>query len=409
MELFTYQARDAKGDLITGSVEAENASDASRALRRDGMYILEITAGVKRAEKSVEEAFENKQASRGAKREEVIDFTHQLAVMLETGVPLTDAMETIVRNTNAIGFRRILSRIKEDVDGGSTLSNALAQWPRVFPTLMVSLILASEASGTLGMMMGRVSKYLSKELKTAKQIKSALTYPIVMMTLAVAITIFLMVFVLPRFASIYANRSASLPTPTKIMLGISGVWQDHWPLLAVGAVLFIIGAILFNRSTPGRRTVDWVRLHSPIIGLMYTKLYITRASRTLATLLASGVDILEAVKITRGVTSNIYHQEMWEKVASTIQEGRPFSDALAESSLIPDNVVQMISAGEKTGRLGQVMERIGEVAEDELDEAVEKTTQFIEPAMIGFMGIVIGFVAIAMLLPIFNISKVVTS
>ncbi len=409
MELYSYQARDNRGELVSGSIEAESFAEAGRALRRDGMYILELEEGVQRVEESAEEAFENRQAIRGAKREEVIDFAHQLSVMLETGVPLSEALDTITNNTNALGFKRILTTVNEEVSSGATLSSSLARWPKVFPTLMISLILASEASGTLGLMMSRVSAYLSKELKTAKQIKGALTYPIVMMILAIGITIFLMVFVLPRFASIYANRAAQLPIPTRIMLGISGFWQDHWLAIGVTAIASLIALVFITHKPKGKRALDWLKLNLPIIGPMFKKLFITRASRTMATLLASGVDILEAVKITRGVTANVYFEELWEGVAVSLESGAPFHESLRESKLIPDNVTQMISAGEKTGRLGQVMERIGQVSEDELDDAVARATQFIEPAMIGIMGVVIGFVAIAMLLPIFSISRVMSS
>jgi len=407
MELFSYQARDARGGLVSGTIEAGSVTEAGKALRRDGMYILEITEGVLRHEDSIEEAFENRQASRGAKREEVIDFSHQLSVMLETGVPLGEALGTIVDNSSSIGFRRVISIVNEDVSSGTTLSSSLARWPKVFPPLMISLVLASEASGTLGLMMGRVSKYLNKELKTAKQIKSALTYPIVMMCLALAITVFLMVFVLPRFASIYANRDAQLPLPTRIMLGLSAFWSSHWILIVLSCIAAAASVFMFAKRPTGKRFFDSVKLRLPIIGPMFTKLYITRSARTMSTLIASGVDLLETVRITRGITDNFYFLELWSRVIETLEQGAPFSQTLRQSTLIPDNVTQMISAGEKTGRLGQVMERIGEVSEDELDQAVEHATQFIEPAMIGVMGVVIGFVAIAMLLPIFSISKVV--
>ena len=407
MELYSYQARDAKGEFVSGTIEAESVSEVGRSLRSDGLYILDISEGVQRKEQSVEEMFQNKQASRGAKREQVIDFAHQLSVMLETGVPLGEALTTITENTNAIGFKRIITTINEEVSSGATFSSSLARWPKVFPPLMVSLVLASEASGTLGLMMSRISKYLSKELKTAKQIKSALTYPIVMMVLAIAITIFMMVFVLPRFASIYANRSVQLPLPTRIMLGISAAWSNHWVIIIGGAIAAFMFVLYSAKTQRGQLVFDYLRLHTPIVGKMFNKLYITRSARTMATLLASGVDLLESVRITRGITNNSYYRELWEAVSKNLEQGAPFSDALRQSSLMPDSVTQMISAGEKTGRLGQVMERIGQVTEEELDEAVEQTTQFIEPAMIGAMGIVIGFVAIAMLLPIFSISQVV--
>jgi len=225
------------------------------------------------------------------------------------------------------------------------------------------------------------------------------------MILAVAITIFLMVFVLPRFAAIYANRAAALPVPTRIMIGISNFWSTNWLYIAVGAVAFTLLFFLYARSALGRKHLDYIRIRMPILGPMFTKLYVTRAARTMATLISSGVDLLETIKITRGTTPNYFYHALWDKVGHDLKQGLAFSESVRNSPLLPSSIVQMTAAGERTGRLGPVLERIGEVMEGELDESVEKATQFIEPAMIGFMGIVIGFVAIAMLLPIFTISN----
>lgn len=405
MAVFSYQARDARGNLVSGVVNAESIHDASRSLRNDGKYVLDVTPGIRREDESLIESLKISEAARRVKREEVIDLCHQLSVMLEAGVPLSQALEAFNSNARGGDFRRVTSIVADEVNNGASLSSAMSRWPRAFPTLLLSLVEASEASGTMAMMLGRVSTYLGKELKTVRQIRGALTYPCVMMVMALGVTVFLMTGVLPRFAAIYANRSAALPGPTKIMLAISGTFQQHWQIMMISLIVLAITLTLALRQPFGRRILDWLKLNLPILGPMYTKLYITRSSRTMATLLAAGVDMLETIRITRGVTPNVYYQDMWNDVTTSLEQGKQLSVALREGELMPGNIVQMIAAGEYSGKLGKVLERIGEVAEDELDEAVSKTTQFIEPAMITIMGVVIGFVSIAMLLPIFTISK----
>ena len=406
MAVFTYKARDERGDLINGTINAATASEASRMLRGDGKFVLDVVAGVGR--EGVDEAIERyrtTQAARRVRRDDVIEFCQQMSVMLEAGVPLAAALESYNRFGRTTDLKRVTTTVADEVNSGSTLSSAMARWPRVFPPLVISLIEASEACGTIALMLRRIAHYLSKELKTAKQIKGAMTYPCVMMSFAMAITIFMMTFVLPRFAGIYASREAMLPAPTKIMLAISEVWRNHWVEGAIGAAVLAAAVAIFVGRPSGRRCLDWLRLHVPVIKGMYTKLYITRSARTLATLIASGVDLLEAIRITRGITANIYFQDLWDDVLASLEEGKQLSEALRTTDLIPANYVQMISAGERAGKLGQVMERIGEVTEGDLDDAVAHATQFIEPVMIAAMGIVIGFVAISLLLPIFTVAN----
>lgn len=406
MQVFTYRARNARGELISDTISASSLADASRTLRSEGKFVLEISQGVRRVDVAGVEQVRISEAARRVRREEVVEFCHQLSVMLEAGVPLRDALEAF-RTQSADGrpFGKVIDFVAEDVQGGSSLSSALSRWPKVFPKLMVSLVEASEASGTMALMLGRVGKYLSKELKTRKQIKGALTYPCVMMMLAVSVTIFLLTTVLPRFASIYSQRSAELPAPTKFMLGVSNMWSSHWPAILTGVVVIFAGIMMGARTFHGRRAIDWLKIHVPVISSMYRKLYLTRAMRTMSTLILSGVDLMETLSAIRGVTVNAYYEEMWDDVQHDLEEGRRLSAAMESRNLIPQNVIQMIVAGEQSGRLGPITERIGEVSEEELDDAVGRVTRFIEPVMIGVMGALVGFVAIALLLPIFSISS----
>jgi len=406
---YAYKARTSTGEIVTGTMVAASADEVSARLRADGHFVFDVESSALTAVAQLnEEQIRRNEAAKRVRREDVVAFCIQMSVMLETGVPLSEALDAFQRQAARPEFRRVLEVFCEDVDSGEPLSAAMEKWPRVFPGMMVSLMKASEASGTMATMLGRVGDYLDKERKTIKQIKSALTYPIFMMCAGVAITIFLMSFVLPRFARIYESRAATLPGPTRFLLAISDfvTTQYEW----YGPVLVVVLGVLalWLRRPSGRRALDWLRLHVPVIRFMYGNLYITRATRTMATLLGAGVNVLDVINICRGVTHNCYYEQLWNSMERGVREGRQISDAVFKSPLIPANVASMMAAGERSGRLSDVMGRIAQFAQEELDSAVGRVTQFIEPAMIVFMGIVIGGIAMALLLPIFNMGKLMT-
>ena len=405
MPNYRFKARDNHGEAKTGEINAASSLDAVRKLRSGGLMASDVrlSAGGLDPDRVL-----LKEAGKNVDREEVIAFSQQLAVMVDTGVPLAEALDAILCHSKTGPFKRIVTSLTEAVTAGSSFSAALERWPRVFPPLMVSLMKASEASGTMGTMLSRLADYLGKERKTAKQIKGALTYPAVMMTIAIIVTVFLMVFVLPRFAGIYASRSAELPLPTQILMDISGFFIGNaLPLSATVAALLVAGGMFF-RSIRGRRTADWLRLNLPIVRNMYKQLYLTRATRTMSTLIEGGVDLMRCIAITRGVTDNIYYQRFWDEVINCIKQGRSFAEVFRTSELFSPMIGQMIEAGERSGNLAEVMDKIAGSCEEELDEAVKQTTQYIEPLMISFMGVLVGSVAIALLLPIFSVSSVVS-
>ena len=300
----------------------------------------------------------------------------------------------------------MLEVLRDQIYAGEKFSVAMAKWPRVFPNMMVSLMKASEASGTMSMMLGRIGDYLAKERRTARQIKGAMSYPAFMMFTAVALTVVLMAFVLPKFAKIYEMRSASLPTPTKALLTMSDFITQQY--IYYGPVLGVAFAAVFFyvRQPSGRKTCDWLRLNLPVLRTMYTQLYITRAARTMATLLDSGVNLLDIIAICRGVTNNHFYDRLWDAMEKGVRDGRQISDAVFACPYVPRNIASMINSGERSGRLAEVMERIASFSEEELDTAVRKVTAYIEPMMIMFMGVVVGGVAMALLLPIFSMGKV---
>ncbi len=403
MGQFLYEARDGSGQLTSGSLVAASLAEASRQLRAEGKFPVRIDPASAGAAAKASPA----QSGGRVKRDEVIYFAHQIAVMIDTGVTLGEALETVAEQTTNPAFKSVMDDVNNRVQSGSSLSDALAAHRRVFPELMTSLIRASEASGTMSQMLERICIYLNKERETIKKVRGAMIYPMVMTLFALTVTVFLLIFVLPRFAKIYATRGAALPLPTQILLGTSSLLIDYWYIwVSLSAGLTVVGWWFFTRPV-GRRFVDLMKLKLPIIGPMFNQLYLTRAMRTMGTMIAAGVPMLDMIQIARAVTHNSYYEDLWDEVDQQVQSGSQLSQPLFDSSLIPASIARMVHSGEKAGRLGTVMERVAEFTEKDFDETVARCTQFIEPAMIGFMGGLIGFVAISLLLPIFSVSSVV--
>ncbi|MAE62995.1 MAG: hypothetical protein CMJ18_01880 [Phycisphaeraceae bacterium] len=406
MARFQYQVRDAHGQSIKGEVAAASLEEAGQVLRAEGKFIITLAPAEEKQAKA--KASWGGASTKKVKRADVIFFVQQLTVMLETGVSMSDALECLVEGCDNPAFKKVLEDITHQVQSGSELSVALESHPKVFPELMTALIRASEVSGTMSVMLERIGEYLTKEHKTAKQVKGALMYPLFMMVLAVGVTVFLLAFVLPRFAKIFQQRGATLPAPTRVLLGTSDALVTYWYLWIAGALAIGIGGFIFGRTDTGRRCFDWLKLNAPVIKVLFSKLYLTRACRTMGTMITAGVSILEMIEIVKPVTNNCYYRDLWNDVEDQITQGAQLSQPLFESDLIPRPVSQMILSGEKAGRLGQVMDRVAEFTEAEFDTAVKTTTQFIEPVTIVFMGAVIGFIAISLLMPIFNMGKVMS-
>jgi type IV pilus assembly protein PilC len=406
---YIFTARDAAGSLVNGQMVAATAEEVGARLRSDGKYVVSVHENSMRVAAMLDESqIRRNEAAKRVRREDVIAFCQQLSVMHETGVPLSEALDSFMHQTHRREFKQVVAGLRDDIYGGERFSVAMARWPRVFPGMIVSLMKASEASGTMSMMLGRIADYLSKERRTARQVKGALGYPLFMMGTALLMTVFLMTFVLPRFATIYEMRSAQLPAPTRVLLGISAFFSTQYMYYVPAVAVLGIAATIWLRQPSGRRASAWVRLRAPVVRTMFGQLYITRASRTMATLLAAGVNLLDIIEICRGVTNNVYYDDMWQRMQQDVRDGKQISETVYDTPFIPRNIASMIASGERSGKLSEVMERIAAFSEEELDAAVKQVTSFIEPVMIVFMGVVVGGVAIALLLPIFSMSKVMS-
>lgn len=402
MPTFSYTARDTTGSPVSGSLVAVNPEEVSRLLRAEGKYPTSIQA--------VEDAKSHAAVGgRGVKisRADVIQFSNQLSIMVETGVTLSEALHCIATQAEKPNVKKLVSDVEQIVEAGGDLSGALARHPRSFPQLYVALIKASEKSGMLSKLLARATAYLRDEQETLRRVKGALIYPAIMFTFAMGTTIFLLTFVLPKFTAIYASKGAALPVPTKILMNLSNFLIDHWMLLGICIITVAGGLYAFAQTITGRRIMHFIQLNVPLFGAIFRKLYLARGLRMVGTMAGAGISLVECVATAGELSANTYFRDLWSDVSQKIQAGRQLCEPMFESRLVPRSIAQMLHSGEKSGKLAFVMEQVSAFAEAELKEKIVEMTRYIEPAMIVVMGIIIGGVALALLLPIFTISRVV--
>jgi type IV pilus assembly protein PilC len=391
---YQYRVRDSMGNTHTGSIEAASTEDATSQLRRDGFQVLDL-----------DDAGDEGLLPRRISRSDLIYVTSQLAIMVDTGITLSTALAGIVEQEPNGTLRRVLKDLKDQVEGGTDFSTALAKYPKYFDNTYVSLVKASEATGSLGPMLDRIATYLRKELDTRSKVRAAMAYPTVMMILAGGVTVFLLTYILPKFTPLFKSKGTQLPKPTLIMMALSDALLHHWWLWLLVAAAAVAGFVYGRRTPAGRRAIDWLKINSPIVGPMFRKVTISRSIRTLGTMLASGVPVMDAIRLAASVSSNYYYEQLWTKVLDEVAGGKRICEVLHGNPLFPRVLVQMISAGEDTGRLDQVLEKVSTYYDGEVETSLKATTSLIEPIMISVMGIVVGTIGLALMLPIFSLSK----
>ncbi|MGE5296807.1 MAG: type II secretion system F family protein [Solirubrobacterales bacterium] len=347
-----------------------------------------------------------------AKSGDLILFTTQLAVMLDSGVILSDALDAISEQAGDPRFKAVILNLSERVKGGDMFSKALSCYPNTFNTMFISMVRASEASGRMVEMLTVLTGYLSFETDTRKQIKSAMTYPLIMVLMAVAATGTLMFFVLPRFMRIYASRGASLPKLTQALVSVSNILGNFEMMTCIVTSVILVGAALWYwaRTSSGRRVLDAIKIHTPVLGTMYVDMVVTRSMRILATMVNTGVRLLDAIRVIQGVVDNYHFRRLWVQVDEKIQDGYQLSESIliAEGSdLIAPGIIQMLRAGEKSGKLGEVCDKVSIFYQKKLETSIRNVMTLIEPLMITIMGVIIGTIAIALLLPVFRVSSVI--
>ncbi|MCK4602268.1 MAG: type II secretion system F family protein, partial [Phycisphaerae bacterium] len=384
MQKFKYETRDDSGHVEAGVIQADSLTDASNLLRNQGGYLMNI-APLAQGKQNILARMQSVTIEFGPGLKDVHNFTNQLAVMLKAGINIRSAIGAIADQVENLKFRKIIMHIKADVEAGQPFSKSLAKHPRVFSPLYVNMVRASELSGNLGHMLERIAEYLSQQVETRNMVRGAMVYPTIIAVMAIATTTFLLTFVLPKFTTLFAGKDALLPKPTLILMAISDYLRNYWYTI-VGGVVIVGVAFYYAIQTPtGKLYWDKFKLHIPLLKRMFRALYITRGLHTMGELINAGVPVLDTLAITADVSGNLVYKRMWRLVYESVEEGNKIAQPLERQRLLPQHVVQMVAAGEESGKLGEVLRDVAEYYAKELRNTIKIVTAMIEPLMIVLM------------------------
>ncbi len=401
MPAYIWKGVNRKGKKKKGEIEAESENYVRLTLRRQGIEPTKIKPKPK-------DLFENvKFLQPRVTEKDIVVMTRQFATMIDAGLPLVQCLEILYSQQDNRTFKRILKEIKEDVEEGSTFADALKQHPEVFDDLFVNLVAAGEIGGILDIILNRLAAYIEKASKLKKRVKGAMTYPIVVMLIAVLVVAVILIFVIPVFQSMFADFGKALPVPTQIVVAMSNFVKSNILYMIVALVLFVFAFRRFYRTERGRALVDRLVLKAPVFGMLIRKVAVAKFTRTLGTMISSGVPILDSLEIVAATAGNKTIEEAIRETRQSISEGRTIAEPLADSEVFPSMVVQMISVGEATGALDTMLGKIADFYDDEVDAAVDALTAMLEPFMMVFLGGTIGGLVVSMYLPIFQMAGAV--
>jgi type IV pilus assembly protein PilC len=394
MPVFTFSGKDANGQKISGERMAVNKQSLAQTLRRE-----RITPGAIR-EKGKEFSLPTFGSGK-VKVKDIAIFFRQFSVMIDAGLPLVQCLEILAANQENPSFQKTLTGVRTTVEGGATLANAMRQYPNVFDDLTTNMIEAGETGGILDIILQRLATYVEKAVRLRAAVKSALIYPVAVVSIAVLIVGALLKWVVPIFANLFAGLGVTLPLPTRIVVGLSAFVQSFWWMFGVGAVGLVFGIKQVRKDPRGKYYFDKMLLYLPVLGQLLRKIAVGRFTRTLGTLITSGVPILEGLSITARTSGNAVLEEALMKVRKAIEEGRTIVDPLRECGVFPNMVTQMIGVGEATGAMDSMLQKIADFYEEEVDAATRDMLAMLEPLIIGMLGVTIGGIVISLYMPLF--------
>jgi type IV pilus assembly protein PilC len=401
MPEFTYKVKIA-GRKLKKIIEAPNKEAAIRLIRnKTGADINSVKA----KPKDIQIPFLAALNKPKIKTKDVVIFTRQFATMIDAGLPLVQCLEILGNQQENVTFAEVIKKLRTDVEEGSTFADALRKHPKTFDALFTNLIEAGETGGILDTILNRLAVYLEKAQALKAKIKSAMIYPVTVITVAIVVVTFLLIFVIPTFASLFTGLGAPLPAPTQFVMDLSSFLISYGPFVAVGLIVLGYALKRYYATENGRRTIDAMILKLPIFGDLVTKAAVARFTRTLGTLISSGVPILDGLDITARTSGNAIIELAVLETRNSIKEGKTIAEPLEITEVFPSMVVQMVSVGEQSGALDSMLAKIADFYEEEVDRAVENLTSLLEPLMIVFLGVTVGGIVIAMYLPIFSLIK----
>jgi type IV pilus assembly protein PilC len=398
MASFAYTGRTRSGETVTGERVAESLEAATAALRRDQILVTRITPAKAKADAATQPVKGKK-----AKAKNLAVFTRQFSVMIDAGLPLVQCLEILGAQEEDKNFSKVILATRADVESGASLADAMKKHPKTFDALYTNMIAAGEAGGILDTILKRLAVYIEKNVKLVAQVKSAMIYPVAVLTIAALVVAVILWKVIPTFAGLFAGLGAELPLPTRVVIWMSNVLVKFMPFIVVGIVGLIFALRQYYSTNNGRHVVDGVLLRLPILGLILRKIAVARFCRTLSTLISSGVPILDGLEITAKTAGNAIVEDAVMATRKSIERGETVSAPLKETKVFPAMVTQMIGVGEATGALDTMLAKIADFYEEEVDTAVAGLLTLLEPVMIAFLGGIVGGIVIAMYLPIFSL------
>ena len=399
MPKYAWEGRLPQGGFRKGELEGPNELAVRAYLRQQQIIPTKIV------KKATEIKITLPFMKGRVKKKSLAIFTRQLATMIDAGLPLVQSLEILSQQEADETFREIIRTIKNEVEGGATLAAALQKHPRVFDDMYVNLVVAAEEAGTLDVILSRLATHIEKMEELKKKIKSALVYPAMIVTVAIGVTIILMVFVVPVFEKLFSGIGQTLPLPTRVVIAVSNIFKSYLPIVIAIVVVLVIVLQRYYKTENGERRIDDLMLKLPIFGELLRKVAIARFARTLGTLVSSGVPILESLNIVAGAAGNKVVEEAILKGKVSISEGQTISEPLAQSGVFPVMVTQMISVGETTGSLELMLNKVADFYESEVDTAVATMSSMLEPVLMIFLGVIVGGLVISMYLPIFKMAS----
>jgi type IV pilus assembly protein PilC len=395
MPNYVWKGRNRAGLVQEGVLAADTKDVALTSLRRQNI----VVTGIRERGKEISLT----KVGRKVPPKTLAVFTRQFSVMIDAGLPLVQCLEILANQQEHKNFQRILLQVRQDVEAGSTLADAMRRHPKAFNNLYVNMVAAGEAGGILDTILQRLSVYIEKAVKLSSQVKSALIYPIAVIAIAMIVVAVILLKVIPTFAALFTGLGAELPLPTRVVIMASNFLARYFIFFIIGIALFIFGFRRYYATHNGRRVIDGLILKLPVLGMIMKKIAVARFCRTLATLTSSGVPILESLDITARTSGNAIVEDAIQEVKRSVEGGKTIVEPLKDAGIFPNMVVQMIGVGEQTGALDAMLNKIGDFYEDEVDAAVAGLVKLLEPVMIFILGVIIGGIVIAMYLPMFTL------
>jgi len=405
MANFKYTVRNTGGGTASGVIAAASQAEVINQLKSQGLTIINIQEDIIRKGIDLARFFKPRAH---VKIDDMVLFTRQLSTMIDAGIPILEALEVLHDQVADKGFKNVINDIVERVRTGSDLSDALAAHPKIFTHIYVNMIKAGEASGQLDVILVRLAEYYESTAHLKREVKAAMTYPVISLCMVTGITAFLMIGIVPKFSEIFKTLNVPLNILTRTVLGLSLFLKNNILLGIGGAVLVVVAFIIYTKTPFGRVHIDWFKLHVPIFGTLFRKVALSRFSRTFSTLLKSGVPMLGALEIVAGTAGNEIVSRVVMSAKERVRQGENLAGPLAESGVFPPMVTKMVSIGEKSGALEALLEKVSEFYDQQVSAAVKSLTSMIEPVMIGFMGLLVGTIVISVFLPIIQIQQALT-